>query len=142
MNKIVKIGLSCCVLAFVVGCSDVNKPNVTKTAPQKKHTTSKPQWIFTPNMNGYQGVVSIISKKKVKNKQKLYYIAKLKAQALFEQRKGTVVNSSSTIKTDSTGKIDYKEKINIKSNSIQTKKLIVKSTYEDKDNYYMWMVVK
>jgi len=148
MNKnIIKIGLTVVLGLFLVGCGGSNQPQTAtkaKKAIVKKteDRSGRPLWVSNPNLDGYKGVLSIVSKKKIKNKKKLYYVAKMKARAAFEARKGTSVDSSSSIKTAMSGNMSYNENIKIKSNSIQTATLIVKDTYEDKDNFYMWMVEK
>jgi len=146
MNKmILKVGATVVASMLFVGCgSSTSNVSKTKQITTKKvvSNSGKPMWVSTPNMDGYTGVVSIVSKKKIKNKKKLYYVAKLKARAGFESRKGTKVDSTSSTRTTMDGKMSYSEKVKIKSNSIQTAQLIVKDTFEDKDNFYMWMVVK
>ncbi|MCK5294762.1 MAG: hypothetical protein KAJ49_08925 [Arcobacteraceae bacterium] len=144
MNKNILKGILIFGLVFsIIGCS---KSNTIKQIPVKKTTKTisndgKPLWISNPNMDGYIGVVSVVSKKKIKNKKKLTYIATMKARAEFQTRKGTNIDSTSQTKVDSTGKMDYSEKVKISSTHIQTTKLVVKKTFEDKDNFYMWMVV-
>ena len=140
-RRILQIILAIGLIFSVVGC--------TKSAPSKQKTKVKPTkdaqgrplWVSTPNMNGYIGVVSVVSKKKIKNPKKLRYVAKMKARSAFQTRKGTKIDSSSATKTKMDGSMDYKEKIKISSTHIQTKKLVVKKIYEDKENFYMWMVV-
>jgi len=153
MNKKISQLLLAIGLVFIMqGCSkdiDVSK-TLIKTFQNKsevKHTSNSklkklPPWVSNPNVDGYVGVVSIVPKAKIKNKKKLYYIAKLKARAAFETRKGTNIDSSSQIKTNTNGKTSYSEQVKISSFHIQTDSLVVKDTFEDKDNFYMWMVVK
>jgi hypothetical protein len=129
------------------GCGSNSKPTpplaVKKTVAKidKKDSQGRPLWLSNPNIDGYQGVVSVVSKQKVKNKKKLLYIAKMKAQAAFQTRKGTIVDSTTKIRTTTSGETSLNEKVKISSCHIQTNKLIVKDTFEDKKNFYMWMVV-
>ena len=137
----------------LIGCGGTNSPKPQKISKTSKAKTTKtmtkggiPAWVYNPDLDGNTGVVSIISKKKVKNKKKRLYIAKLKAQAKFQARKGTNVKSKTTSskKMSSNGayKRDMKKEIKLSSSHIQTNELIVKDTYEDKDNFYLWMVIK
>lgn len=66
----------------------------------------------------------------------------MKAQASFETRKGTRIASNSKISISNDGKTNYEESIKMSSKSIQTSKLVEKSIFEDKENYYLWMVVE
>ncbi len=144
MNKIIYFAVIF-VLLFS-GCSKIKK-NITSSNMQKhnisKHGNKhdkKPLWVSNPNINGNIGVVSVVSKNKIKNKKKLYYIAKLKAQAAFQTRKGTNIDSQEQIKTKTDGSVSYAQNVKISSQHLQTNTLIVKQTYEDKDYFYMWMV--
>ncbi len=148
MNKnILKVSVLFLATVLFVGCSSTKQPqkitkNVVKTT---KNTNGEPLWISNPNLNGNNGVVSIVSiidkrTKKPKSKKKLRYIAKLKASAAFESKKGINIDSKSETKIKSDGTMSYKEKVKLKTNSIQTSKLVIKDTYKDKKNFYMWMV--
>ena len=157
-KKILQILLSVGLVFVIAGCAkneSINKQSVKKqvenfTSMKKNgkitvintgsNTQKRPLWVSNPNMNGFKGVVSIVSTKKIKNKKKLYYIAKMKARAAFETRKGTNIDSSSQTKTDTSGKMSYAEKVKISSSHIQTDSLIVKDTFEDNNSFYMWMV--
>lgn len=142
-NILIKIGAVVLASSLFVGCGEPKKePQAPKIKKQKQvDSQGRPLWVSNPDMGGNIGVVSIVSKKKIKNKKKLYHIAKLKARAAFETRKGTKIDSTSTTKSGASG-MSYSEKVNLSSNSIQTDRLVVKKTYEDKDNFYMWMVKK
>ena len=138
-KNIVKVWVVVLVMSFFVGCGQ--EATVNKSVQNIKKS-SQPKWISNPNTDGYIGVVSVIPKKKIKNEKKLYHIAKLKAQAAFQARKSTNIDSSSQIRTKSDGSVDYKEKVKLSSSHIQTNNLVVKDTFEDKDNFYMWMIAK
>ena len=156
-KKILQIYLSFGLVFIVAGCAKNESIMQTKikTATKKQSiqkdyktattnsysTQQRPPWVSNPNMDGYKGVVSIVSKRKIKNKKKLYYIAKMKARAAFETRKGTNIDSSSQTKTDTSGKMSYLEKVKISSSHIQTDDLVIKEVFEDKDSFYMWMVL-
>ena len=128
------------VLFVFIGCG---KNNVIKQNNVKKVDLNKlPPWVKNPNYDNNIGVVSIIPKKKIKNKNKLYKIAKLKAIAEFQTRKGAMVNSNTKITSKNGINTGYSENIKISSSHIQTNNLVVKDTYEDEDNFYMWMVIK
>ncbi|MEA2017283.1 MAG: hypothetical protein U9N59_02445 [Campylobacterota bacterium] len=147
MNKIFKI---CFVGVFAVvltGCGSSQANKTTKVTKVKKTVDAKgqPLWISNPNINGNNGVVSVVTKydkktKKLKSKKKLLYIAKMKARAAFQTKKGTKIDSTSVSKIKNDGTASYSEKVKLSSNSIQIKKLIVKKTFEDDKFFYMWMV--
>jgi hypothetical protein len=146
LGAIIAIGL--------IGCGGSNAPKPQKTTKTKQYEKNKkhiakggmPAWVYNPDLDGNTGVVSIINKKKVKNKKKRLYIAKLKAQAKFQARKGTNVKSNTTASKRMSAKGGYKrdikKEIKLSSSHIQTNELVVKDTYEDKDNFYLWMVIK
>ncbi len=156
MNKKILQILLVCGIGFVsVGCQNnatlekvKNKISSfkSKKSESKKEVVQtqdgRPAWVSNPNLDGNVGAVSIVSKKKIKNKKKLYFIAKMKARAAFEARKGTTVDSTAKRKASYDGKMSYSEKVKISSSHIQTDDLVVKETYEDKDYFYMWMVLK
>ncbi len=145
MNKKLYITIATATLLFV-GCGASNNAVSTphKTVKKVSKPTVDPQgrplWVSNPNINGNIGVVSVVPKKKIKNKKKLYYIAKLKAQAEFQTRKGTNIDAKSETKMSSNGQSSFTQDVKISSQHIQTKNLRVKKTYEDKDYFYMWMV--
>ena len=142
-NILLKIGVFVAVTSLFVGCgSSKNSPKKQVKIVKQVDAQGRPLWVSNPNIDGNIGVVSIVSKKKIKNKKKLYHIAKLKARVAFEARKGVSVNSNTTTSINTNGSMRYNENVKISSNSIQTDNLIVKKTYEDKDNFYMWMVKK
>ncbi|MEA2049170.1 MAG: hypothetical protein U9O56_00330 [Campylobacterota bacterium] len=144
MNKTVLKTALCVALAssMFVGCTSTTKTTTQKKEIKKptKDSQGRPLWVSNPDFGGNIGVVSIVSKKKIKNKKKLHYIAKLKAQAAFESRKGTRVDANSQASISSDGSSSYEENIKTSSNSVQTVSLIEKAKFEDKDNYYLWMV--
>jgi len=127
------------ILVIFNGCAN----NTPAQAPQKTTLASNlPAWVSNPDFGGNIGVVSIVSKSKIKNSSKRLKIAKLKANAQFQTRKGTTIDAQSVTKTKNDGTMSYKENVKITSSHIQHEELIVKDTYEDKDNFYLWMVVK
>ena len=50
---------------FFNGCANTTQ-SVKKTVPKQKHI---PQWISNPNYGGNVGIVSIVSKKKTKDRK-------------------------------------------------------------------------
>jgi hypothetical protein len=151
MNKFLANIVSFLIFLFFTGCGSESVQNqitqikttaVNYIAPQKIEPPkdTRPKWVNNPDFGGNVGVVSIVSKEKIKDRAKLEYIAKMKAQAEFETRKGTNVDSSTKVKTNNDGEMNMEENIKISSSSIQTAKLEVEDTYEDEDNFYLWMV--
>jgi hypothetical protein len=136
MNKVL---LYICIALLFVSCASSNK---VRHLNAKTVHNKKPAWINNPDYGNNIGVVSIVSKNKIKNKDKRLYIAKLKAKALFSERKNLKIDSELK-KTSSTLQ---KKKMSIISKQSSTytidKKLVVKAIYEDKENLYLWMVVK
>jgi len=161
MNSLsMKIVLGGIVLPlFMVGCSSNSKQlqtskSVTKVSKkQQKIDTSKnklaksstlPKWVDNPDLDGNVGVVAIV-KKGNKSKKKIIYIAKMKAQASLQARKSTMVDSKTIIKKQRRGnsyKRDVQKEVKLTSNSFATDNLTIKDTYEDKNNFYLWMVIK
>ncbi len=142
-KKLLQVVIAFGLIFSISGCTK-NDTTQQKNAKKVKVTVDKhgkPLWVSNPNMDGQTGVVSIVSTKKIKKKKKLIYIAKMKAKAAFQTRKGTSVDSSSKTKMDNSGKMSYSEKTKISSTHIETTKLVVRQTYQDKENFYMWMVV-
>jgi len=146
MNKTIsKISLSIAIAIGLVGC---NKTQPIKQTHQiKKQKSNKPAWILNPNINNENAVVAVVSlydKKthKLRSDKKLLFIAKLKARAAFEAKQNIKVESTSTTKMNSNGNMNYNENIKLSSNSIQKKELIIKQTYKDKQNFYLWMAEK
>jgi hypothetical protein len=150
MSNIIKIGVLISSMSLFVACGRTTQNIKLKTTQTTKieqqnrihNNTNLPLWVSNPNIQNNIGVISVIPKKNIKNKKKLYYIAKLKAQAEFQTRKGTNIDSTTHIKTNTSGTTTYHEDVKISSNHLQTNKLIVKETYEDKDYFYMWMVLE
>jgi len=102
----------------------------------------RPLWLLNPDYDGHIGSVSILLKSNFKNKKKMLYIAQMQAKASFETRKGTTVDSSINTSISSDGKVASSEDLEISSTHVQTDKLVVKDTFEDKDSFYMWMVLE
>ena len=140
MNKKILSLILVGILFGFVGCG---KNNIQKQESVKKIDLNKlPPWVKNPNYDNNIGVVSVVPKKKIKNKNKLYKIAKLKAIAEFQTRKGAMINSTAKMSSKNGANSGYSEDIKISSSHIQTNNLVVKDTFEDDDNFYMWMVLK
>jgi hypothetical protein len=143
MNRLLLSGLAFFVF---VGCGGT-KSTVDKVETKKEvktQTNSQPAWVDDGDYDGNIGVVSIV-KKNGKSKKQLMYIAKMKANSAMQARKSTMVDSKTTIKKTTVNgeyKRDTKKVVKLSSSSFAVKNLVVKDTYEDKDNFYLWMVVK
>lgn len=120
----------------------IDKVTPTTKKEEPKVIDMRPKWVSNPDFGGKKGVVAIVSKEKIQDPAKLHYVAKMKAQAEFETRKGTNVDSTTKLRTTNDGDTQVEEHINMSSHSIQTAELEDADTYQDEQNYYLWMVEK
>jgi len=134
------IFISFVVLVFVSGCG------ASKTPPAQKAVVKNtiPAWIDNPDFDGNIGAVGTVLKSKVKNPKKRAYIGKRLAIAALQERKNAFVDSSlKTSQEFKNGKVKkhLTQKIKITSSSFATNNMIVKATYEDSENLYVWVVI-
>jgi hypothetical protein len=148
MKKIVLLGI---VFAFV-GCTNSQTAltpapkSVVKKAVQKQVIQKKtyPQWIDNPNIDGEDGVVGIV--KLMKNKKKQEYIAKKLAIASYQEQKriniDTTTKTNQSVSGNSYATSSSSQITRQTSNHFKTNTMVKKAEFSDKENYYIWMVVK
>ena len=141
-----KIILAVVSLAFI-GCNKAQPtPKEKPQVKQEKQIAKKtyPQWIDNPNIDGYDGVVGVV--KLMKNKKKQEYIATKLAIALYQEQKRVSVNTEVKTKeivvAGHLAKSTSSQTTTQTSSHFQAEELVKKAEYSDKDNYYIWMVVK
>ena len=137
--KKVLVGLS--ILLLMSGCGGAKAPQQVK---QDKVKSSVPAWINNADLDGNVGAVGIVLKAKIKNPKKRLYIAKKLGIAALQERKSAFVSSSldrSTKVVNGKVKKELNQKINISSSSFATENIVVKDTYVDDKNLYVWGIV-
>ena len=146
--KLVILSLS---VMMLVGCNSSNKVEVPKKVDTIKKVVKKkvvkksyPDWVDNPNIEGQEGAVGIV--KLMKNKKKQEYIAKRLAIALYQEQKRVQVDTTVTTDEEVVGGSVVKSKssqiTHQTSNHFQTQTFVKRAEFSDKDNYYIWMVVK
>jgi len=133
-------------LAFI-GCNQAQPTPKEKPQEIKKVQVVKktyPSWIDNPNINGEDGVVGVI--KLMKNKKKQEYIATRLAIALYQEQKrvsvNTTVKTGEVVAAGNVVKSTSSQTTTQTSSHFQVEQLVKKAEYSDKENYYVWMVVK
>ncbi|SFV75283.1 hypothetical protein MNB_SM-3-11 [hydrothermal vent metagenome] len=134
------------VAFFIAGCHQ--QQIKTESKKVKKENSQQqiqyPKWIDNPNMDGERGAVGIV--KLMKNKKKQEYLAKKLAIASYQEQKRVIVdstiNTSETVKNNNDVTTTSSMLTRQTASHFKTEKMVKKADFSDKENYYIWMVVK
>ena len=125
-----------------VGCGSSSKSVAVKKVQTKKVAkpkNTKPKWIENPDLDGNIGAVGIV--KLMENKKKQLYIAKKLATASLQERKRVEIDSQMKLSSGKNGD-ESSSVIKQTSSHYNAYDIIQKGEFSDKENYYIWMVVK
>lgn len=139
INNIYFITLSLLSLLYFTGCSKkLNKTTPIKVE-KKMQKESIPQWVLTPNIDGYVGGVGIT--KVISNKRKQEKLVVMSAKAALTKNIKVKIDSELVKKADNKGEKDVTS-IKKLSSSQMLGNLKKKASWIDKNNnYYIWMVI-